>query len=124
MTTYKWDADLTPLFEGRAIVATDFQAETLTLDDGTVLRVVPNEGCGGCPNGEFVLTHLNKCENIITKAEVVVEDVPGESQERYSLFVFAGADKLNVAEVAGSEGNGYYGEGFRLHVTRDLRGRE
>lgn len=117
MTTRHWDETMSDLFEGKAIVAASEETSTLTLSDGTVVEVVPNEGCGGCSGGNYDLTRLATCENIITKAEVVVEEEDSYLL-RYSLFVLAGDERINVAEVVGDDGSGYYGTGFRLTIRQ------
>ena len=40
--------------------------DTLLLDNGTTLRIVPNEGCGGCNSGWYDIVALNDCPVIIT----------------------------------------------------------
>jgi hypothetical protein len=108
------------LFFGRKVVKVS--DDRLRLDDGTELRVVPNQGCGGCSAGWYELKALNGCDNAITRAEVVEEQVVGEAEwdeeRRYTLFVYADNQKINLATVEGDDGNGYYGTGFEIVVTR------
>lgn len=97
---------------GRSIVATDPEAGTLTLDNGMVLELAGNVGCGGCTNGHYALTFLaNAPINGIMGIEVV-EDRNGDESVR--LFVLAQDDRIEVATFEGHD-NGYYGTGF--HVT-------
>jgi len=108
------------LFYGRKVskVADD----RLVLDDGTELRIVPNQGCGGCSAGWYELKALNDCDNVITKAEVVEEQLNPDDEwaeeRRYSLFVYADNRKINLATVEGDDGNGYYGTGFQIVVEK------
>jgi hypothetical protein len=94
----------------------------LLLDDGTVLRVIGNEGCGGCSSGWYELKTLNRVDNIITKVEFDYQPHEEYDDERdegfYRIFVLAGDERINLLSVDGSDGNGYYGTGFDLIVRK------
>jgi hypothetical protein len=98
----------------------------LTLDDGTALYLFGNRGCGGCISGMYPLEKIAAVDNIITSARVESDPGEGENpddeddyrQGGYRIFVVADAVEINVAEFVGSDGNGYYGTGFELHVVR------
>lgn len=86
----------------------------LTTDDGTVFVVETNDGCGGCENGWSELgdlTALINTDHIITNVKTTYE----KNNERFSLFVFYGNDKI-VVEGDDGYGNGYYGGGFWLTI--------
>ena len=119
----KWDdlANLRRVLVGRSIYKAD--DEHLVLDDGTRLRLVGNEGCGGCPNGEYALTWLGECHNAVTNVTVSEELVPNPDapdydalDRRFSLFVIAEDKRFPIAEFEGTDGNGYYGTGFWVEV--------
>lgn len=106
---------------GRRIVEIDKQSDQigyLILDNGTRLKLVGNEGCGGCGNGWYYLDELNTCSNVITSVTLGCEQ-PGESWGEeygvYRLYVFAENEKICAASYSGGD-NGYYGEGFSVHV--------
>jgi len=97
----------------------------LLLDDGTLLRLVGNDGGCACSAGCYDLTALNGVENVITAVEF--EDEPrgdgwnddGVGAYRigaYRIFVFAGNERINLATFEGSDGNGYYGTGYHVMV--------
>jgi hypothetical protein len=125
--------DISALLTGRRIVAAeeghferpdrgwgDAATGKLTLDDGTVVLVVPNQGDCSCSDGDYALTSLAVCENIITSVNVVAQDENGESWESdrsYRIYVVADAVEINVVQIDGSDGNGYYGTGFELIVA-------
>lgn len=91
----------------------------LTLDDGTVILVAPNEGCGGCSNGWYQLDHLATVDNAITDVRLAVEGSPneyGEGEQSYRIYVIADAVEINAVQVDGDDGNGYYGSGYELFV--------
>lgn len=87
------------------------QNAELTLDNGTILEVYGNEGCGGCENGWYYLTALNKCDNAITNVEVV----ENECETVFSIFVYADDTRINLLTYEG-EDNGYYGVGYYLQA--------
>lgn len=90
----------------------------LTLDDGTMLLVGGNEGCGGCPSGYYWLTDLATVDNAITNVSVE-EDFSGRYEDDgvYRIFVVAEDQTQHlVASFEGSDGNGYYGTGWWLTV--------
>ena len=99
----------------------------LLLGDGTLLRLVGNDGGCACNAGCYDLTALNGVENLITSVEF--EDAPDDEGESYDgiggayrIFVFAGDQRINLATFEGSDGNGYYGTGY--HVMVRLPGKE
>ena len=96
----------------------------LTLDDGTVLAIIPNIGGCSCGAGDYFLTELNEVDNIITDVEFL--DDPGyedfeENEKRepqgYKIFVLAEDRRLTLAAMEGTDGNGYYGTGYRIKVV-------
>lgn len=108
------------LFQGKSV--RKISGDTLQLSDGTVLEIHPNEGGCSCGAGDYEITELNECDNIITNVELVatdhVIDDPWETPPTtYALFVYAGDRKINLLTVDGDDGNGYYGSGFWIHVN-------
>lgn len=94
----------------------------LVLDDGTVLLVGGNEGCGGCPSGHYWLEALNTVDNAISNVRLE-EDFPGEygrdEDGSYRIFVIAEDQNEHLlAQFDGSDGNGYYGTGYWISVKR------
>jgi hypothetical protein len=88
---------------------------TLTLDDGTQLTLVGNEGCGGCNNGRYDLTALNGVDNVITRAAFF--EAPNDTNGLYQIFVYAAHDMINLVTFEGGDGNGFYGTGYHIRVT-------
>lgn len=89
----------------------------LTTDDGVVFVVETNDGCGGCSNGWSELgslVSLLNADHIITNVKTIYDK---NSNDRFSLFVFYGNDKI-VIEGDDGYGNGYYdyGGGFWLTI--------
>ena len=91
---------------------------TLVLDNGTELVVVPNEGGCACSAGDYEIEELKGVDNIITNVEFVQEgDYDyGEFTGSYKIFVYADNQKINLLSVDGSDGNGYYGTGYWINV--------
>ena len=108
--------EITRLLMGRRVeVVSD---DTLRLDDGTVIEVRGNDGCGGCPSGYYDVSELNGVDNVITKVEYDYDPAAdGEDGEGYyRIFVFADNERVNLLQFDGTDGNGYYGTGFTLWV--------
>lgn len=112
---------------GRSIVSADSRTGRLTLDNGTVLLVSANGGCGGCTSGFFRISSMEDFDNRIMNVSVVRKTVDGEDSGEiiYEIFVF-GAESgsayddeeggTSIATISGTLGNGYYGEGFTIEV--------
>ena len=112
--------DLSPVLAGRYVTKVD--GDTLTLDDGTVLEFEGNEGCC-CGSGDYWLTELfqrGTPNARIMSAEVETTQLGDDEYDdtRYTLFVIVDDERLPLAEVEGNDGNGYYGSGFHVTVTR------
>lgn len=129
---YTDTAEIKALFVGRKVVSVDESTRKVTLDNGVVVRVVPNDGCGGCPSGHYDVKSLNMLKNvehIITAVKVVQIDHPtkdpyDEPDVTYQIAVYAAGvgvkkgRRTNLVELFGTDGNGYYGTGFTLEVTK------
>ena len=105
---------ITELLIGRRVIEVDNRL--LTLDDGTVLEVVPNEGCGGCLSGDYYLEHLEAVNNAITDVELSCTVGSDETSKTYRIYVYAHGIKHELLRVVGDDGNGWYGTGYELHV--------
>lgn len=105
------------IFVGRSIVAADKDLGILTLDNGVLVKVVPNTG-GCCSAGDYFLTNIKKFENVITSAKVKVSENSKTHKTTYKLAVYGVGVKNHetVATITGDDGNGYYGTGFELYV--------
>ena len=91
---------------------------TLELDNGIILEFEGNEGCV-CGAGEYCITELNGCNNIITNVEFVDELVDGDywgDEHSYKIFVFSEDKKIKLMQCDGDDGNGYYGTGYHIQV--------
>lgn len=91
---------------------------TLQLDNGVILEIEGNRGCGACSSGWYGLVELNGCDNAITKVEFACdEDVLDTYDDTsYKIFVFAEDKRIKLLQVDGSDGNGYYGTGYQIRV--------
>lgn len=128
---------ITELLMGRKVTKVD--GEHLLLDDGTVIKAIGHEGGCSCSAGDYTLSELNGVDNIITRVEFDYHptgefdgwgDEPTDAQRcehganedkyegHYRIFVFADNQKINLMQVDGSDGNGYYGTGYELLVRR------
>lgn len=114
--------DMSPVLAGRYVVEAGDDA--ITLDDGTVLEFEGNEGCGWCCSGNYGLTEL--FQRGTPTARIMSADVTTRLTDEddeysdviYTLFVIVDDERLPLAEFEGNDGNGYYGSGFHVTVTR------
>lgn len=101
----------------RKIIKVD--ENTLYLDNGIELEVIPNSGCGGCESGWYDITELNSCDNAITNVEFNTEDDIDNNTTSYKIFVFAEDTRIKILQVDGTDGNGYYGTGYSIIVKQN-----
>lgn len=99
------------LFHKIVDVKYDDQTAEITLDNGVELIAMGNEGCGGCSNGWYYLTHAAECDSAIMDVELVTE-----GDEKYSIFVMTEDKRINILTYEGHD-NGYYGVGFHVEVV-------
>lgn len=118
---YNNEAQIRDLLTGRSIKK--ISEDTLELDNGLMLTLFGNEGCGGCISGWYDLTALNGCPNIITNVEFDYQPAEDDYQPamsadvgHYKIFVFADNQKINLATFEGTDGNGYYGTGYWIEI--------
>lgn len=91
---------------------------TLELDNGIQLEFIGNDGCC-CGAGEYDITELNECKNIITNVEFEDEaksDDGWSDEHSYKLFVYAENNKIKLLQCDGDDGNGYYGTGYHINI--------
>ena len=118
---YYCSDDLTPVLAGRYVTKVD--GDTLTLDNGLMLEFEGNEGCT-CGSGTYDLTKL--FQRGTPTARIMSADVTTRLTDEddeysdviYTLFVIVDDERLPLAEFEGNDGNGYYGSGFNITVTR------
>lgn len=84
--------------------------------------MLANEGCGGCDNGWYSITNLNNVDNAITNVEFecekLSEDEFWEDKKSYKIFVLCEDTRINLLQVDGDDGNGYYGSGYTITVIK------
>lgn len=91
--------------------------DTLFLDNGTELKIIGNEGCGGCSSGWYDVTELNGCDNAITDVEFdCIDNETDYGDTSFQIFVYAEDEKIKIAQIDGTDGNGCYGTGYSIQV--------
>ena len=97
--------------------------DNLILDNGIILEVIANEGCGGCNSGWYSITKLNEVDNAITNVEFECNSIDANeendfSDTSYKYLCFVKIQEINLLQVDGSDGNGYYGTGYEIIVKQ------
>ena len=112
------EAEIESLLLGHRVVKV--ADDRLRLDDGTELVLIGNDGGCACEAGCYPLTELNGIDNVITRVEVIAHPDSNDSVDEgyYRIFVYAENQQVNLATFEGTDGNGYYGTGFSIEVTR------
>lgn len=99
--------------------------EKIVLDDGTVLSISPNEGCGGCSSGwaEFEVNFTKSINKEAAVMNVKYEDSSTNKEKNYAddefkIFIYLVNDELIEIDGCEGYGNGCYGSGFWVTVTK------
>lgn len=107
------------------VIGNNGQEAELELDNGIRLKVLANEGCGGCSNGWYSINILNNIDNAITNVEFECDDLDLRENDwddtSYKIFVFCEDKRINLLDVTGSDGNGYYGTGYTIRVIKTIK---
>lgn len=109
------EKEIEELLLGHKIVA-DESSDSLILDNGVLLQINPNIGCGGCESGNYYLQHIASVNNAITNVEFVEEYDDDYHYKHYKIFVIADGMTTELLDVYGTDGNGYYGTGYTIDV--------
>lgn len=108
------EKEIEELLLGHKVTVDDY--DNLVLDNGVVLQINPNIGCGGCESGNYYLEHIASVNNAITNVEFVEEFEDNCYYEHYKIFVIADGMTTELLDVYGTDGNGYYGTGYTIDV--------
>lgn len=120
------EKEIKKLLIGRKVkvVGDNGQLATLELDNGLILEVLANEGCGGCSSGWYSIWNLNNVDNAITNVEFECDNLDPKKNDwndtSYKIFVFCEDTRINLLDVTGSDGNGCYGTGYSITVKQKL----
>lgn len=113
--SYGHESEIESLLIGRKVIKVD--GDSLILDNGTRLMIVPNEGCSGCASGNYWVEHITSVNNAITNVEFETEyDEEDSDYIHYKVFVIADGMTTELFDVYGTDGNGYYGTGYEIKV--------
>lgn len=108
------EKEIEELLLGHKVTVDDY--DNLVLDNGVVLQINPNIGCGACESGNYYLEHISSVNNAITNVEFVEEYDDDCYYEHYKIFVIADGMTTELLDVYGTDGNGYYGTGYTIDV--------
>lgn len=125
---YAPSSDFARVLQGRYVVEIDEEFDTITLDDGTILEVEGNEGCGWCRSGwyDFINVFKQGDSHARIMSAHVACDIDEENDDEgavdphvYTLFVMVDGNPgfLPLATIRGDDGAGGYGTGFRIFAN-------
>lgn len=92
--------------------------DLIVLDNGTVLDIEPNQGCGDCDTGWAEMEIIPNNPN--TEAAVMnveYEDTYKARTDSFKIFIYMANSTITMKGFNGND-NGYYGSGFWVTVTR------
>lgn len=114
---FEEEDEIRALLVGRKVVGTG--DDTLKLDNGTILRIIPNEGCP-CGSGDYALRHVSQVSSAIMDVRFgkELDGSPDDwATQVYRVFVLADGLMTELFSVEGTDGNGYYGTGYEVEVA-------
>lgn len=113
---YDMDArDLADQIVGKTVTSIDTAKRTLTLSDGTLLKVEDTSDC--CAWFDATLREGKLTQNAVTAVTATARD-DDDYCEHYTLHVLAVDDEVCAVEIDGTEGNGYYCHSINLEVVK------
>lgn len=98
----------------------EVQGDSMILDNGVKLNVLPNIGCC-CGAGNYYVENIASVPNAITDV-IFSEDYyekDGEYMTAYKIYVICEGiqGEQELLKVSGTDGNGYYGTGYEIEVV-------
>ena len=103
------ESNLRNVLIGRRVVAADADDNTLTLDNGQVLRFREYEDC--CAGG--VVERLATFDNVIT--DVIVREGQEDHGDYIGIYVLSQVSTdTELAYIVENEGSGYYAYGVQI----------
>lgn len=90
----------------------------LICNDGTIIEIETNEGCGGCGNGWSDFSDLIKLQNnnnVITNIKLEYSKDSWD-EDKFKMFVYYEDGQINELNGDDGYGNGYYGGGFYVTI--------
>lgn len=108
------DRDLGHELIGKKIVDINTESNTMTLDDGTVLRFHDANEC--CAWFEAQLEQKNLTDNAITR--VTTSGQYGDNA--WTIHILAADEHIADVHIRGDEGSGYYCHSIYLAVEESL----
>ena len=90
--------------------------EKIVLDNGTVLLIEPNEGCGGGWAEMDIDPYNPNIEAAVMNVEY--KDTDDILSDSFKIFIYMADNTSITMEGNNGNDNGYYGSGFWVSVTR------
>lgn len=94
---------------------TSISKDLIVLEDGTLIEIEINEGCGGCDSGWSELT-LSKSANLDAAIMNVEYTQDFKSSDKFKIFIYLANNETIELDGDDGVGNGYYGSGFWVTV--------
>lgn len=98
---------------------TEITDTEIKLDNGVVLTIEPNEGCGGCWAGWAEMNIVPSNPNLEAAVmNLEYKDTDDEYSDSFKIFIYMADNTSITMEGNNGNDNGFYGSGFWISVTR------
>ena len=91
----------------------------IVLENGIKIDIEEHEGCGGCSNGWSAMELVGEYDDLDAAVmNVKYQDASTLCGDEFKMFIYLADDRIITFNGDDGYGNGYYGGGFWVTVTK------